>query len=163
MRRIIRRSAGNNLLLSSRLWDLRQSRHSSSARPARTGCVSAGVFASMSAHQQDQAHSFVDFLLEENLKYNLTSVRDREEAFRRHVLDSLALLEVIEDNISDEAQKDLSVIDIGSGPGLPGCILAIARPSWTVCCPCTVGPDRLAPTPCVQAPCMVTLMSSALN
>lgn len=74
----------------------------------------------------------MSFLLEENSKYNLTAIRDRDEAITRHVLDSLALLEVIERNMPEDMAQNLSVIDIGSGPGLPGCILAIARPEWTV-------------------------------
>lgn len=111
-----------------------EKRRGSRSRAAVACAASTGAFDSLSMHQQEQCNTFVDFMLEENRKYNLTAVRDRQEAFHRHVLDSLALLEVIEANVSEHGASRLSVIDVGSGPGLPGCILAIARPSWTVRC-----------------------------
>eukprot|EP00892_Ulva_mutabilis_P005850 jgi/Ulvmu1/3637/UM017_0050.1 len=96
--------------------------------------LSTTAYESLSINQKNQIGTFVDFLLEENAKYNLTAIRDRDEAITRHVLDSLALLEVIEGNVTADSAQNLSLIDIGSGPGLPGCILAIARPAWTVTC-----------------------------
>lgn len=126
---------GSNLCPAvPRCTRLFRQRRASSSRAALACCASTSAFDSLSIHQQEQANTFIDFLLAENRKYNLTAVRDREEAFQRHVLDSLALLDVIEGNMSDDAIQNLSVIDIGSGPGLPGCILAIARPNWTVRC-----------------------------
>lgn len=101
-------------------------------RPVQASSVSTSSIDLLSVDQQRQIGTFVDFLLEENSKYNLTAVRDRDEAFTRHVLDSLALLEVIEGNLTEELAQNLSIIDVGSGPGLPGCILGIARPNWTV-------------------------------
>lgn len=47
----------------------------------------------------------------------------------RHVEDSLALLPIIEAHAS-AAGSELKVIDVGSGGGLPGLLLAIARPQW---------------------------------
>lgn len=59
------------------------------------------------------------------------AVRSREEAMSRHVEDSLALLPVLEAHASPAKGSDaLTLIDVGSGGGLPGLLLAIARPEW---------------------------------
>jgi hypothetical protein len=65
---------------------------------------------------------------------NLTAVTERDAVMERHVMDSLALLPVVESAYSahccssDKCDERLKVVDVGSGAGLPGLILAIARP-----------------------------------
>lgn len=59
-----------------------------------------------------------------NRAYNLTAVRDPREMLSRHLLDSLAMLPWL-DGVSRLA-------DLGTGPGLPGIPLAIARPRLSV-------------------------------
>ena len=54
-----------------------------------------------------------------NAAYNLTAVRDAEEMITRHLLDSLAVLPYVQGQ---------SLADLGTGPGLPGIVLAIAAP-----------------------------------
>lgn len=71
-----------------------------------------------------------------------TAAADEEEAFQMHVEDSLALLPTLDTVASQQAQnlntdgrlenEDFSIIDVGSGGGLPGVIIAIARPNWKV-------------------------------
>lgn len=58
-----------------------------------------------------------------NATYNLTAVRDPGAMVTRHVLDSLAILPFV---------SGASVVDIGSGAGLPGMVLAMARPRLDV-------------------------------
>ena len=59
-------------------------------------------------------------LQNENKKFNLTAIRDEDEAIIKHYLDSLILLSIM---------KDRGImLDIGSGPGFPGMPLAIADP-----------------------------------
>lgn len=54
-----------------------------------------------------------------NAAYNLTAVRDLESMVSKHILDSLAILPWVNGE---------RIIDVGTGPGLPGIPLAIAKP-----------------------------------
>ena len=76
---------------------------------------------------------YLALLLETNKTHNLTAVTEHAEAWRRHVLDSLTLVAVISDAANqpggDSGEKSaFSVIDVGSGGGLPGVPLAIVMP-----------------------------------
>ena len=61
-------------------------------------------------------------MLDYNMRVNLTSIREPDAAWNKHILDSLQGLNT---RIFD---GNLNVIDVGAGPGFPGLPLAIARP-----------------------------------
>ena len=61
-----------------------------------------------------------------NCTHNLTAIRDPAQMVTHHLLDSLAVLAHL------PRQTALRVLDIGSGGGLPGIPLAIARQDWHV-------------------------------
>jgi len=69
--------------------------------------------------------SYVELLVQWNSAYNLTAIRDPEKMLAYHILDSLSILPFIH---GDEC------LDIGTGAGLPGMILALAKPDtrWTL-------------------------------
>ena len=73
---------------------------------------------------QRQLLAFRDLLLKWNKTYNLTALRDPDQAISHHLLDSLAILPHVGDG---------PLLDVGSGGGLPGIPLAIARPDLAVC------------------------------
>jgi 16S rRNA G527 N7-methylase RsmG len=103
---------------------------------ARSAPTKPSTAASLSAYnlglqQEVQIELYIDTLLRENQKYNLSAVRDKDLAYDRHVLDSLSLLEPIEQHAGSASAK-LRLLDVGSGPGMPGAMLAIARPEWQV-------------------------------
>jgi 16S rRNA (guanine527-N7)-methyltransferase len=70
---------------------------------------------------------YVALLVKWNRTYNLTAIRDPLAMVAHHLLDSLAVLPHLP---LTEARGTLA--DAGSGPGLPGIPLAIARPGWRV-------------------------------
>ena len=75
----------------------------------------------LSAEQQFAIRRYGNALLERNQKVNLTGAADWEELEVRHLLDSLT----VAPHLPDEGG---TVIDVGSGGGLPGIPLAIVRP-----------------------------------
>jgi 16S rRNA (guanine527-N7)-methyltransferase len=80
------------------------------------------------------AADFLRLLAQWNSVYNLTSVREPGEMFTQHLADCLAVVPSIE---AHGVQG--SVLDVGSGGGLPGVVLAIFMPHLQVCCVDAVG------------------------
>jgi len=70
--------------------------------------------------------AYLALLAKWNRTHNLTAIRDPERMVTHHVLDALAVLPHL------PARAALSLLDVGSGGGVPGLPLAIARPAWRV-------------------------------
>lgn len=66
--------------------------------------------------------SYIDMVLDRNQFINLTAVRDRDEAMQKHLADSLSVTGL------PEYRSASRIIDIGTGAGFPGALLAIADP-----------------------------------
>lgn len=85
------------------------------------GCDELNII--LTDEQCQQLLAYVVLLDKWNKVYNLTSVRDPNEMISRHILDSLAILPYL-------AGKTL--LDVGTGAGLPGIPIAIIKPDMTV-------------------------------
>jgi len=77
--------------------------------------------------QLDKLLAYIGLLVKWNKTYNLTAVREPDQMLNRHLLDSLALLPYL-----GEVGASRALVDIGSGAGLPGIPIAIARPDIAV-------------------------------
>jgi 16S rRNA (guanine527-N7)-methyltransferase len=82
---------------------------------------------------------YVDLIQKWTRVYNLTAVRDPQDMLTHHLLDSLAVVRPLRQQLAalgrDESAR---VLDVGAGAGLPGVVLAICCPSMTVHCVDTV-------------------------
>ncbi|MDE0889474.1 MAG: 16S rRNA (guanine(527)-N(7))-methyltransferase RsmG [Phycisphaerales bacterium] len=74
---------------------------------------------------------FLDLLYEANARMNLTGIRDPAEVWSRHVLDSLTLLPWVLE-MREKIGENTRLIDVGSGGGLPGMILACVQPDLAI-------------------------------
>lgn len=83
----------------------------------QTGLRELGLKASK--EQQQQMLDYVALLKKWNNAYNLTAIRDEKSMVRRHLLDSLSVLPWLGTE---------TTLDVGTGAGLPGIVLAIMRP-----------------------------------
>jgi len=70
--------------------------------------------------------AYLALLAKWNRTHNLTAIRNPERMVTHHVFDALAVLPHL------PARAGVRVLDVGSGGGVPGLPLAIARPAWQV-------------------------------
>lgn len=75
----------------------------------------------ISQPQQKKLLDYLRLMLKWNKAYNLTAIRDLDAMIIRHLLDSLSILPYITHS---------PVLDVGTGPGLPGIPLAICLPDY---------------------------------
>jgi 16S rRNA (guanine527-N7)-methyltransferase len=80
----------------------------------------------LDAGAREKLGRYADRLLAWNRKVNLTAITDPAELAEKHLVDSLALV--------PEVRGAETLLDVGSGAGLPGIPLAIALPSLSVTC-----------------------------
>jgi 16S rRNA (guanine527-N7)-methyltransferase len=69
----------------------------------------------------DNLVAYADLLLETNKHTNLTAIRDEDSLIEKHFIDSMLLQKLIDKNTE-------TAIDIGTGAGFPGMVLAICNP-----------------------------------
>jgi 16S rRNA (guanine527-N7)-methyltransferase len=67
---------------------------------------------------------YIDLLIKWNKTYNLTSLTTKEDIITTHLLDCLSVVKKIDEQ---------RILDVGSGAGLPGLMIALARPTSHLC------------------------------
>jgi len=80
---------------------------------------------------------YLDLLNRWNATYNLTAIRDPDQMLVQHVVDCLSVINPLRRRLG--ARTGARVLDVGSGGGLPGAIIAMLCPTVDVTCVDTVG------------------------
>ncbi|CAA9540412.1 MAG: 16S rRNA (guanine(527)-N(7))-methyltransferase [uncultured Thermomicrobiales bacterium] len=88
--------------------------------------------ADLVADQLRKLAGYRDALLVANQTTNLTAIRDLIGIERRLILESLRLVPPLDERLAEFASARPRLIDIGTGAGIPGIVLAIARPNLDV-------------------------------
>lgn len=81
--------------------------------------------------QADALLAYLELLRKWNSVYNLTAVREPQQMLTQHLLDCLSVVGPLRRFIDDQAAR---LLDVGSGAGLPGVVLAVMLPSLEVTC-----------------------------
>jgi 16S rRNA (guanine527-N7)-methyltransferase len=83
----------------------------------------------------DALMGYLDLLQKWNKVYNLTAVRDPAEMMTHHLLDSLSVIGPL---LRQVGERPVRLLDVGSGGGLPGVVIAVVCPQISVTCVDTV-------------------------
>ena len=93
----------------------------------------------LSEHQVSQLLDYQALIAKWTKVYNLTAVRDPAEMLTHHLLDSLAAVKPLQRHLAQAGlAQGSSLLDVGSGAGLPGVVIAICCPTVAVTCVDTV-------------------------
>jgi 16S rRNA (guanine527-N7)-methyltransferase len=106
------------------------------------------IYDSLTSDATEKLARFADLLFEENQKYNLTAAKTKQQIIDRHFADSLAVLELLVEiekqnpasgqapeqtsGSAAETAGSLSLVDIATGAGLPGLVIAAVLPHWQI-------------------------------
>ncbi len=107
----------------------------------RAGAMALGL--ALSEAQIQSLLGYFDWIIKWNRVYNLTAVREPDEMLTHHLLDSLAVVKPLQAHLSDRGVTPVRLLDVGSGAGLPGVVLAITCPELDVTCVDTVAKKAL--------------------
>lgn len=94
----------------------------------RAGAAAMGI--ALSDRQGEQLLAYGTLMLKWNKVYNLTALRDPASVLTHHLLDSLAAVAPLQREWPGQGK----LLDVGSGGGLPGVVVAIMRPDLHVSC-----------------------------
>ena len=105
-------------------------------RAGRLGAAAEALGLELADAQFEQLLSYLELIAKWNKVYNLTAVRDPEEMLVQHLFDSLAAVGPLR---RQTGGRPIRLLDVGSGAGLPGVVIAICCPDVQVECVDTVG------------------------
>jgi 16S rRNA (guanine527-N7)-methyltransferase len=93
----------------------------------------------LTAEQSQRLLAYRDMIAKWNKVYNLTSLRDPAQMLSHHIVDSLAAASSLQNYFAQMGAVNCRLLDVGSGGGLPGVVLATVIDSLDVTCVDTVG------------------------
>ncbi|MDL5030727.1 16S rRNA (guanine(527)-N(7))-methyltransferase RsmG [Pelomonas sp. APW6] len=98
--------------------------------PLRDAAQTLGL--DLSDVQLQQLLDYLGLIQKWNKVYNLTAVRDPQAMLVQHLVDSLSLIPALRRHLA--ATPGQRLMDVGSGGGLPGVVVAICEPTLDVSC-----------------------------
>jgi 16S rRNA (guanine527-N7)-methyltransferase len=99
--------------------------------PLATAASQLGL--ELSRIERGRLLSYLALIQRWNRVYNLTALREPADMLSHHLLDCLAVVAPLERGLADRAVSP-QILDVGSGAGLPGVVLALLRPNWRITC-----------------------------
>jgi 16S rRNA (guanine527-N7)-methyltransferase len=84
--------------------------------------------------QVDVLLEYIRQLQRWNRSYNLTALRDPEQMLIQHLFDSLSIVAPLRELVQPQPGQEIRIVDVGSGGGLPGVVLAAVFPTCQVVC-----------------------------
>ena len=115
----------------------------------KSACTALGL--GFGESQLQRLLNYLGMLQRWNKVYNLTALRDPDQMLSHHLLDCRAMLPALRDWIHQRSEAASAsalkaragslgphLLDVGSGGGLPGAVLALTQPDWRLSCVDTV-------------------------
>ena len=102
----------------------------------RLEALSQRIPLSLDARDSNVLIRYLALLQRWNAAYNLTAVREPDQMLTQHLLDCLAIVPALRRHCADSPKR---VLDVGSGGGLPGVVIAALNPQLDVTCVDSVG------------------------
>ena len=100
--------------------------------------AAAALSVTLDTEQAGKLLSYIGQLQRWNRSYNLTAIKDPVQMLLHHVVDSLAVIPVLRQRLYKNTAicegERLRVVDVGSGAGLPGIVIAVLEPQCEVVC-----------------------------
>jgi 16S rRNA (guanine527-N7)-methyltransferase len=102
------------------------------AQRLNQACDALGL--AVTSQQLNQLLDYIEQLQRWNRSYNLTAIRDPEQMLTQHILDCLAVVAPLKRATDRSGLQEPTILDVGSGAGLPGVVLAIMLPAAKITC-----------------------------
>lgn len=103
----------------------------------RLADIASELDVALSSTQLDALLAYLDLLIRWNATYNLTAIHKASDMLVQHLADCLAIVPPLRRELGEPLQSRF--LDVGSGAGLPGIVLAIVAPQAAVLCLDKVG------------------------
>ncbi len=97
---------------------------------AAAGEACEGIGVPLGADQVERCWQYRELVVEANARFNLTRITEPVDFAVKHVADSLAVVAWCQTN--GTSMDERTVLDVGSGAGVPAIPLAVAQPGWRV-------------------------------